>query len=81
MADENGPRVARVHSLSRKHSPLFFVIIARHHSKKHPQLVDHTFAEARRLHDQPLAAKIALRMNEHNNGYMAIGNYAVYWIV
>ena len=36
------------------------------------------FAEARRLHDQPLAAKIALRMNEHNNGHMAIGKYAVW---
>jgi isopenicillin N synthase-like dioxygenase len=41
-------------------------------------LIDRTFAEARRFHDQPLAAKMALRMNEHNNGYMAMGRYAVW---
>ena len=66
MADENGPGAARVHSLSRKRLPLFFVIITRHHSKKHPpELIDHTFAEPRRLRDQFRAAKMALRMNEH----------------
>src|SRR5262245_49860785 len=41
-------------------------------------LIDQTFGEARRFHDQPLAAKMALRMNEHNNGYMAMGKYAVW---
>ncbi len=41
-------------------------------------LIDQTFSEARRFHDQPLAAKMALRMNEHNNGYMAMGRYAVW---
>jgi isopenicillin N synthase-like dioxygenase len=41
-------------------------------------LIDRTFAEARRFHAQPLAAKMALRMNEHNNGYMAMGRYAVW---
>jgi isopenicillin N synthase-like dioxygenase len=41
-------------------------------------LIDRTFAEARRFHAQPLAAKMALRMNEHNNGYMALGRYAVW---
>jgi len=42
----------------------FFIII----SHGVPQaLIDRTFAEARRFHDQPLAAKMALRMNEHNN--------------
>lgn len=40
-------------------------------------LVDATFEEARRFHAQPLAAKMALRMNEHNNGYMAINRYVV----
>ena len=42
------------------------------------RLIDQTFAEARRFHDQPLATKMALRMNEHNNGYMAMGRYAVW---
>src|SRR5215468_9212710 len=53
----------------------FFIII--HHDV--PQdLIARTFAEARRFHAQPLAAKMALRMNEHNNGYMAMGKYAVW---
>ena len=41
-------------------------------------LITRTFAEARRFHAQPAAAKLALRMNEHNNGYMAMGRYAVW---
>src|SRR5262245_66157743 len=41
-------------------------------------LIERTFAEARRFHAQPDAAKMALRMNEHNNGYMAMGRYAVW---
>jgi isopenicillin N synthase-like dioxygenase len=43
-----------------------------------PQLIDRTFAEAKRFHALPLAAKMALRMNEHNNGYMSMGRYAVW---
>jgi isopenicillin N synthase-like dioxygenase len=41
-------------------------------------LIDRTFDEARRFHDQPMPAKLALRMNEHNNGYMMMGRYAVW---
>jgi isopenicillin N synthase-like dioxygenase len=53
----------------------FFNII--HHGV--PQdLIDRTFAEARRFHELPLSAKMALRMNQHNNGYMAMGKYAVW---
>lgn len=53
----------------------FFVII--NHGV--PQtLISQTFAEAKRFHDQPLEAKMALRMNEHNNGYMAMSRYAVW---
>ena len=37
-----------------------------------------TFAQARRIHALPMDAKLALRMNEHNNGYMAMGRYAVW---
>ena len=39
--------------------------------------VDRTFAAAARLHDLPMAKKLALKMNEHNNGYMAMGRYAI----
>jgi isopenicillin N synthase-like dioxygenase len=41
-------------------------------------LIERTFAEARRFHAQPDEVKMALRMNEHNNGYMAMGRYAVW---
>jgi isopenicillin N synthase-like dioxygenase len=41
-------------------------------------LVEQTFAEARRFHAQPQDVKMALRMNEHNNGYMSMGRYAVW---
>src|SRR3978361_2318297 len=41
-------------------------------------LIDQTFVEAKRFHEQPMAAKLALRLNEHNNGYMAKGRYAVW---
>ena len=43
-----------------------------------PALIERTFAEARRFHDQPMDRKLALRMNEHNNGYMTMGRYAVW---
>src|SRR4051794_22173219 len=41
-------------------------------------LIGQTFAEARRLHDLPIADKLALGLNEHNNGYMAMNRYAVW---
>jgi isopenicillin N synthase-like dioxygenase len=41
-------------------------------------LIERTFAEAERFHTQPIAQKLALKMNEHNNGYMAMGRYAVW---
>ncbi len=53
----------------------FFVIV----NHGIPQtLIEDTFAEARRFHAQPMDAKLALRMNEHNNGYMMLGRYAVW---
>ncbi len=53
----------------------FFVIV----NHGIPQtLIDATFAEARRFHTQPMEGKLALRMNEHNNGYMMLGRYAVW---
>ena len=53
----------------------FFVIVNHDVSK---ELIARTFAEARRFHDRPLDWKMALRMNEHNNGYMAMSRYAVW---
>ncbi len=40
-------------------------------------LIERTFAEARRFHALPMDRKLALKLNEHNNGYMVMGRYAV----
>jgi isopenicillin N synthase-like dioxygenase len=53
----------------------FFIMV--NHGVPAP-LIERIFAEARRFHAQPMPAKLALRMNEHNNGYMAMGRYAVW---
>ena len=53
-----------------------FFILVNHGVPR--ELIDRTFAEARRFHAQPYDAKMRLRMNEHNNGYMAMGRYAVW---
>ena len=42
------------------------------------RLMDQTFAEAARLHALPMATKLGMKLNEHNNGYMAKGHYAVW---
>jgi isopenicillin N synthase-like dioxygenase len=42
-----------------------------------PSLIERTFGEARRFHAMPMATKVALKLNEHNNGYMMMGRYAV----
>src|SRR5262249_25593389 len=53
----------------------FFVVVNHGVSQT---LIDDTFGQARRFHAQPMDAKLALRMNEHNNGYMMLGRYAVW---
>ena len=40
-------------------------------------LIERTFAEARRFHLLPMDKKLALKLNEHINGYMVMGRYAV----
>ncbi|HVB15156.1 MAG TPA: 2OG-Fe(II) oxygenase family protein [Stellaceae bacterium] len=52
----------------------FFVLTG--HDIPQP-LIQGTFAEARRFHQLPMAKKLALRLNQHNNGYMMMGRYAV----
>ena len=52
-----------------------FLVIVNHGI---PQaLIDRTFAQAKRFHDQDMDAKLAVLMNEHNNGYMAMARYGV----
>jgi len=38
-------------------------------------LIDEVFAACARFHAQPVAAKMALRANEHNVGYMPVNGY------
>lgn len=52
-----------------------FFIIANHGVAQ--ELIDRTFGEAERFHALPMAAKRALAMNAHNNGYMAMSRYNV----
>ena len=52
-----------------------FFIIVNHQVPR--DLIARTFAEARRFHAQPMAAKQAVLMNSHNNGYMAMNRYNV----
>jgi isopenicillin N synthase-like dioxygenase len=53
----------------------FFIVIGHGVPE---ELIARTFDYARRLHDLPMERKVALRLNEHNNGYMAMGRYAVW---
>ena len=52
-----------------------FFIVVNHGVER--ELIRRTFAEAERFHAQPEAAKRAVLMNEHNNGYMAMARYNV----
>jgi isopenicillin N synthase-like dioxygenase len=52
----------------------FFVLTG--HDVQLP-LIARTFAEAQRFHRLPLDKKLALKLNEHINGYMVMGRYAV----
>lgn len=62
-------------ALRRALEEIGFLIVVNHGVPR--ALIDATFAEARRFHAQPLAAKLAVRMNLHNNGYMAMARYNV----
>lgn len=53
-----------------------FMVIIGHDVPQ--SMIAQTFGEAERLHGLPMASKLGLRLNEHNNGYMAMGRYAVW---
>ncbi|MGH8059647.1 MAG: 2-oxoglutarate and iron-dependent oxygenase domain-containing protein, partial [Candidatus Entotheonellia bacterium] len=76
FAGDTGALAAAAADLRDALEGIGFFILVNH---RVPQdLIDRTFAEARRFHAQPSDVKMALRMNEHNNGYMAMGKYAVW---
>jgi isopenicillin N synthase-like dioxygenase len=76
LADGSAAGRAEVaRQLRETFSRIGFLIITGHGV---PQpLIDRTFAEARRFHALPMAAKQKVLMNAHNNGYMASGRYNV----
>jgi isopenicillin N synthase-like dioxygenase len=75
-AGRPGAAAAAAAELGRALQDVGFLVIVSHGIS--PALIDDVFAEARRFHAQPMEAKLALRMNEHNNGYMMLGRYAVW---
>ena len=80
VADYLAGRAGALQALARQmHDALTtvgFMVITGHDV---PQaLIEQTFVEAERLHDMPMGNKLALKLNEHNNGYMAMGRYAVW---
>jgi isopenicillin N synthase-like dioxygenase len=76
FAGAPGAREATAAELRRTLEEVGFFVMVNHGVPA--PLVERTFAEARRFHERPLDWKMALRMNEHNNGYMAMGRYAVW---
>jgi isopenicillin N synthase-like dioxygenase len=76
FAGAPGARERTARELRHALEEVGFFIIVNHGVPR--ALIEATFAEARRFHDQPLPAKMAVRMNEHNNGYMSMGRYAVW---
>src|SRR5690349_1634844 len=76
LAGRPGALQATARALHDALTKVGFLVLTGHDV---PQgLIAQTFAEARRLHDLPMASKRGLRLNEHNNGHMAMGRYAVW---
>ena len=76
LSGRPGALTATAGELGRALRDVGFFVIVNHGVPQ--ESIDHTFAEARRFHAQPMESKLALRMNEHNNGYMMLGRYAVW---
>jgi len=76
LAGAPGARERLAAELREALETIGFFILVEHGVPR--DLITRTFEQARRFHAQPAAAKLALRMNEHNNGYMAMGRYAVW---
>src|SRR5215469_14947549 len=76
LAGRPGALAATARRVHDALSTIGFMVITGHGVP--PSLIAETFAEAQRLHDLPMTDKLALKLNEHNNGYMAMNRYAVW---
>ena len=75
LAGRPGALMAAAHQVHDALTTTGFFVLTGHDV---PQpLIARTFAEARRFHQLPLDKKLALKLNEHINGYMVMGRYAV----
>ncbi len=76
VAGKQGALAATGHAIHDALTQVGFFIVTGHPV---PQaMIQRTFAEAKRLHELSMDTKLGLRLNEHNNGYMAMGRYAVW---
>jgi len=76
LAGRPGALEATARQLHEALTTVGFLVLTGHDVPA--ELTARAFEQARRIHDLPMASKLALRMNEHNNGYMAMGRYAVW---
>ena len=72
---QTGGAVALAAQMRAALEDIGFLIIVNHGVPQ--ELIEQTFDQARRFHDQDTDAKHAVLMNEHNNGYMAMARYGV----
>ena len=70
-----GARQSLAKAIAEAMEDVGFMVIVGHDVPA--SIIEGAFEQARRYHAQPLRAKMALAMNEHNNGYMAQGRYAI----
>ena len=75
LAGAPGALEATAGEIRRALEDVGFFVIVNHDVPR--DLVARTFDEARRFHALDAATKMSLRMNEHNNGYMAMARYTV----
>src|SRR5262252_1685581 len=76
LAGQSGALEATAFRLREALTEVGFFVLTGHDVPR--ALIDHAFAEAKRFHDLPMAKKLALKLNEHVNGYMAMRRYAVW---
>jgi isopenicillin N synthase-like dioxygenase len=75
LAGRAGALMAAAHQVHDALTKTGFFVLTGHEVPL--RLIERTFAEARRFHQLPLDKKLALKLNEHINGYMVMGRYAV----
>jgi isopenicillin N synthase-like dioxygenase len=76
LAGRSGALAAAARQVREALTTVGFFVLTGHDVPQ--SMIGRAFAEAARFHALPMRKKLALKMNEHNNGYMAIGRYAVW---